>query len=203
MNPCNTLLESYQQRVYTSMLAAVKHQIQHTENPMSATVCRAEAVHVDSARLHHHLISEVALEESEIGSTNLNLPIGNNCTDYTLYLGMRGGSGDYKVEGANNDNLHAIATTSQRQQATIELERFNLRTTDGDGYESAVDDDTDADGKEVTLPDNDASTQNKEELVRGRLDLGTTDVYRYAGENGDNADAHVEEEASQTDDESR
>jgi hypothetical protein len=77
MNPCNTLLESYQQRVYTSMLAAVKHQIQYTENPMSATVCRAEAVHVDSARLHHHLISEVALEESEIGSTNRNLPIGS------------------------------------------------------------------------------------------------------------------------------
>jgi len=81
MNPWNTLPESYQQRVYNNTLATVKRQIQQAENPTPAMVISVEAARVDNAILLDYLTSEVALEEPEIGSTDQNIPIDNNCTD--------------------------------------------------------------------------------------------------------------------------
>jgi hypothetical protein len=51
MNTCNTLLESYQQRVYNNTLATVKHQIQQAENQTPAVVFTMEAARVDNAIL--------------------------------------------------------------------------------------------------------------------------------------------------------
>ena len=78
MNTWNTPPESYQQRVYTNTLAAVKHQIQQAENPTPAVVISVEAARVDNGVLLDYLASEVALEEPEIGSTDPNILIDNN-----------------------------------------------------------------------------------------------------------------------------
>jgi hypothetical protein len=110
----NTLPESYQQRGYNNTLARVKRQIQQAENPMPAVVISVEAAHVDNAILLDYLASEVALEEPEIGSTDPNIPIDNNCTDDKLHFGMPGGSGDYKDEGDESDDRDAISTASRR-----------------------------------------------------------------------------------------
>jgi hypothetical protein len=53
----------------------------------------------------------VAIEEPEIGSTDPNIPIHNNCTDDELYVGMPGGSGAFEDEG---DEYDAIPTASRR-----------------------------------------------------------------------------------------
>jgi len=94
MNTWNTLPESYQQRVYNNTLATVKHQIQQAENPMPAVVINVDAAHVDNGILLDYLTSKVVLVEPEIGSTDPNIPIDNNCTDDELHSGMPGGSGD-------------------------------------------------------------------------------------------------------------
>jgi hypothetical protein len=70
MNTWNTLLESYQQRVYNNTLVTVKRQIQQVENPTPAAVISTEAARIDNAILGDFLTTEVALEEPEIGSTN-------------------------------------------------------------------------------------------------------------------------------------
>jgi len=94
MNTWNTLLESYQQRVYKNTVVTVKCQIQQAENPMPAVAISMEAGRVDNASLLDNLTSEVALEEPEIGSTDRNIPICDNCADDELHFGMPGGSGD-------------------------------------------------------------------------------------------------------------
>jgi hypothetical protein len=81
MNTWNTLPESYQQRVYNNTLATVKRQIEQAENPTPAMVISVEAGRVDNAILLDYLASEVALEEPEIGSTDPNIPLANNCMD--------------------------------------------------------------------------------------------------------------------------
>jgi hypothetical protein len=111
MNTWITLPESYQQRVYNNTVATVKHQIQQAKNPTPAVVIRVEAAHVDNAIHLDCLTSEVALEEPEIGSTDPNIPINNNCKDDKLHFGMPGGRGDFEDEG--NDR-NAIPTTSLR-----------------------------------------------------------------------------------------
>jgi hypothetical protein len=111
MNPWNTLPESYQQRVYNNTLATVKRQIQQAENPTPAVVISVAAAHVDNAILLDYLTSKVALEEPEIGSTDQNIPIDNNCMDDELHFGMPGGSGDFEDEGDESD---AIPTASWR-----------------------------------------------------------------------------------------
>jgi hypothetical protein len=68
-----------------------------------------------------YLTFEVALEEPEIGSTDPNIPIGNNCTDDELHSRMPLGSGDIQDEG---DESEAIPTASRPRQATTELERL-------------------------------------------------------------------------------
>jgi len=81
MNTWNTLPESYQQRVYNNTFATIKRQIQQAENPTPAVVISVEAAHVENAILLDYWASKVALEEPEIGSTDPNIPIDNNCTD--------------------------------------------------------------------------------------------------------------------------
>jgi hypothetical protein len=88
MNTWNTLLESYQQRVYKNTPATVKHQIQQAENPTPATVISTDAVSVDNAILLDYLTSEVALEEPEIRSTDREIRTDNTCTDDKLHFGM-------------------------------------------------------------------------------------------------------------------
>jgi hypothetical protein len=142
MNTWNTLPESYQQKVYNNTLATVKCQIQQAENPTPAVVISVEAARVDNAILLHCLTSEVALEEPEIRSTDLNIPIDNNCTDDELHFGMPGGSGDIEDE---RDESDAIPSASRRRRAATELERFDLGTSDVDGYEGKDGDDADTD----------------------------------------------------------
>jgi len=46
------------------------------------------AARIDNAIVLVNLTSEVALEEHEIGSTDLNIPIDNKCTKEELLIGM-------------------------------------------------------------------------------------------------------------------
>jgi hypothetical protein len=169
MNTWNTLPESYQQRVYNNTLATVKRQIQQAENPTPAVVISVEAARVDNAILLDYLASEVALEEPEIGSTDPNIPIDNNCTDDELHFGMPGGSRDFEDEVDESDDRDAIPTASQRRRPATELERFDLGTSDVDGYEGEDGDDADADAdadadeEEESSQVDDGSTQNVED----------------------------------------
>jgi hypothetical protein len=160
MNTRNTPPESYQQMVHNNSLVAVKRQIQQAENPTPAVAISVEAARVDNAILLDYLTSEVALEEPEIGSTDTNIPIDNNCTDDKLHFGMPGGSGDFEDEGDESD---AIPPTRRRRRAVTELERFDLGTSDVDGYEGEDGDDADVDEEEQALQADDGSTQNVED----------------------------------------
>jgi hypothetical protein len=160
MNTWNTPPESYQQRVYNHTLATVKRQIQQAENPTPAVVISVEAARADNAILLHYLTSKVALEEPEIGSTDSNIPIYNNCKDDELHFGMPGGSGDFEDEG---DECNAIPTARRRRRAATELERFDLGTSDVDGYEGEDGDVADADEEEEPSQAEDGSTQNVED----------------------------------------
>jgi len=116
MNTWNTLPESYQHRVYKNTLPTVKRQIQQAENPTPAVVISVEAARADNAILLDCLTSEVALEEPQIGSTDPNIPIDNNCTDDELHSGMAGGSRDHKDEGDESDQSDAIPNASRRRR---------------------------------------------------------------------------------------
>ena len=169
MNTWNTLPESYHQRVYNNTLATVKHQVQQAENPTPAVAISVEGVRVDNAILLDYLTSEVALEEPEIGSTDPNIPIDNNCLDDELHFRMPGGSGDYEDESDESDGRDAIPTASRRRRPATELERFDLGTSDVDGYEGEDGDDADADAdadadeEEEASQVDDGSTQNVED----------------------------------------
>jgi len=115
MNTWNTLPESYQQRVYNNTLATVKRQIRQAENPTPAVVISVETAHVENAILLDYLSSEVVLEEPEIGSTDPNIPIDNNCMDDEMHFGMPGGSGNFVDKGEASD---AIPSASRRRRAT-------------------------------------------------------------------------------------
>jgi len=165
MNTWNTLPESCQQRVYNNTVPTVKRQIQQAENPTPAVVISVEAAGVDNAILLDYLASEVALEEPEIGSTDPNIPIDNNCTDDELYFGMPGGSGYYEDECDESDNRDAIPTTSLQRRPATELERFDLGRSDVYGYEGEDGDDADvdADAEEESSQIEDGSTKNVED----------------------------------------
>jgi hypothetical protein len=120
-------------------------------------VIRVEAARVDNAMLLDYLTFEVALGEPEIGSTDPNIPIGNNSTDDELHFGMPRGSGDIEDEGDESDT---IPTASRRRQAATELERFDLSTSDVDRYEGEDGDDVNANEEEEALQADDGSTQN-------------------------------------------
>jgi hypothetical protein len=157
MNTWDTLLESYQQRVYNNTLATVKHQIQQVENPMPAEVISMEAARVENAILLDHLTYNVALEEPEIRSSDPNIPMNNYCTDDELHFGMPGASGDFEDEAEAHD---ATPTTSQRWRAVTELQWIDLGTSDVDGYQGEVGDDADVDKKEEVSQVDVGSTQN-------------------------------------------
>jgi len=193
MNICNTLLESYQQRVYKNTLATVKRQIQQAENPTPAVVISVEAALVDKANLLDHLTSEVVQEEPEIRSTDRNIPIGNNCTDDELHFGMPGGSGEYKNQGVERKEHKAITTASWQRQPATKLERFGLGTSDVSGYHGKDGDDANGDEEKEGSQDDDGSTQNVEDWGWSRFDLGTSDVDGNECEDGDNADKNEEE----------
>ena len=100
--------------MYKNTLATVKRQIQQAENPTPAMVISVEAARVDNAILLDYLTCEVALEEPEIGCTDPNIPIENNCTDDELHFGMPLGSGDYEDEGDESDVCDDIHPASRR-----------------------------------------------------------------------------------------
>jgi hypothetical protein len=162
MNTWNTVPESYQQRVYNNTLATVKRQIQQAENPIPAVVISTKGASVDSVILLDYLSSDMALEEPEIGSTDPNILIDNNCTDDDLLFGMPGGSGDFEDEGDERDKRDAIPTASRRRWPPTALERFDLGTSGVDRYEEDDGDDVDADADEEEEASQayDGSTQN-------------------------------------------
>jgi len=158
----NTLPESYQKRVYNNSLATVKHRIQQAENPTPAAVISVHAAGIDNAIFLDSLDSEVGLEEPEIGSTDPNIPINNNCSDNALHFCMPGGTGDYQDEGDESVDRIAIHTASRQRRPTTELERFHLGVSDVDPYggEDGDDADADADEEEESSQVDDGSTQN-------------------------------------------
>ena len=111
MNTWNTLLETNQQRVDNNTLTTVKHQIQQVDNPTPAMVISVDTVRVDNAILLNYLTSELALDESEIWSTDQNIPIDNHCSDDEFLFGMPRGSGDYEHEGDESKVHNAIPTS--------------------------------------------------------------------------------------------
>jgi len=136
------------------------------ENPTPAKVISTEAVCVDNAILLDYLTSEVALEEPEIGSTDAYIPIDNICTDDELHFGMPGGCEDYDEEGDDIEERDTIPTASQWRWATTEHARFDLGTSDVDGYVGKVGDggnDADADEEEVASEADDGLTQTLED----------------------------------------
>jgi hypothetical protein len=163
MNAWNTLPESYQQRLYKNTLVTVEHQIQQAENPTPALVISTEAAHVVNTILLDYLTSKVALEKPEIGSSDTNIPINNTCTDDELHFGMPVGCKHYDNEGDKIDESDAIPTTSRRQRAATELERFELGTSDVDGYESDDGHDADAAEEEEASQADDGLTQTLED----------------------------------------
>jgi len=177
MNTWNTLPESYQQTVHKNTLATVKRQIKQVENPMPAVVISVEAARVDNAILFDYLASEVALEEPEIGSTDPNILIDNNCTDDELHFGMPGGSGNYEDEGDGSDDLDAIPTASRRRRPATELERFDLGTSHVDGYKGEDGDDADADEEQAALEADDGSTHNVEKWGHSTRECEDWTVY--------------------------
>jgi hypothetical protein len=174
MNTWNTLPESYQQRVYNNTHATVEHQIQQGENPPPAVVFTVEAACVDNTMLLDYLTSDVMLEEPEIRSTDPNLPIGNNCTDDKLHCGMPAGSRQFEDEGGECD---ADPTAGRRRRATTELERFDLGTSDVDGYEGEDSDDAAADEEEEASQADHGSTQIVEHLRHSSRECEDWTVY--------------------------
>jgi hypothetical protein len=193
MNPWNTLLESYQQRVCNNTLATVKFPIHQVGNPTPAMVISVKAARVDNAILLDYLASEVALEEPEIGSPHPNILIDNNCTDDKLHFGMPGGRGEYEDKRDESDVQDAIPTASRRRRPATELERFDLGTSDVDGYVREDGNDADADEEVEASQADDGSTQNVEDCGHSRFDLETSDVDGYECKHGDDADADEEE----------
>jgi hypothetical protein len=163
INPWNTLLESYQQRVYKITVATFKRQIQQAENPTPTMVISTEAAQVDNAILLDYWTSEVALMEPEIGSTDRNIPIDKNCTDDELHFGMPEGCKDYDDEGETLDKRDAIPTGSWRRLAATQLARFDHGTSDKDGYEGDNGDDANADEEEEASQADDEFTQTLED----------------------------------------
>ena len=54
----------------------------------------------------------MALEEAEIGSTDPNISIDNNCMDDELHFGMPGDRGDHEDECDDSDERDGMLTGS-------------------------------------------------------------------------------------------
>jgi len=96
---------------------------------MPAVVISTDAARVDNTILLGYVTSEVALEEPEIGITDPNSPIENNCKDDEPHIGIPGGCEDYDDEGDEIDESDAIPTTSWRWWAANEIESSDLGTS--------------------------------------------------------------------------
>jgi len=192
MNTWNTLTESYQQRVYKNTLATVKRQIQQVENPMPAVVISIHSARVDNAILLDYLISKVALEEPEIGSTHPTIPIDINCMDDILRFGMPGRSADCEAEGDESDERDDIPTTSRRWRPATELDRSDLGPSDVDGCEGEDGDDADADAdeEEEASQADDGSTQNVEDWGHSTIECDDWTVY-FREVKDDNGEANA------------
>jgi hypothetical protein len=94
--------------VYNNTLATVKHRIQQAENPTPAMVVSMEAALDDNAILLDYLTSEVILEEPDIRSTDLTIPINTKGMDKKYHVMMPAGSGDYDDQGDESDLRNAI-----------------------------------------------------------------------------------------------
>jgi len=127
---------------------------------MPSVVISVEAAYVDKNMFRENLTSEVMLEEPEIGSTDPNIPIDNNCTHDKLHYTMPRGSGDYKADGDECDECYASPTARQQRWPATELERFEVGTSDVDKYEGEDGDHADADEEEEPSLANDESTLN-------------------------------------------
>jgi hypothetical protein len=71
-----------------------------------------EAAVVDNTILLDYMTSGVALEEPEIGSTDPNIRIDNNCMYDELRFGMPGDSRNYEDEAEESDEHNDIPTAS-------------------------------------------------------------------------------------------
>jgi hypothetical protein len=91
-----------------------------------------------------------------------NIPIDNNCTDDELHIRMPGSRRDYEAEGDEINTRKAIPTPTWRQRRVTDLERFDMGTSDGDGYSGENGNHVDADANEVeeASQTDDGSTQN-------------------------------------------
>ena len=98
--------------MYKNSLVTVKCQIRQAENPTTAVVIRVGAACVDNGTLVDYLTSKVVVEEPEIGSTDQNIPINNNCPDDQRHFMSPGGSGDFAGEGDDSDECEASPTAS-------------------------------------------------------------------------------------------
>jgi hypothetical protein len=114
MNTWNSLPESYKQKAYINTLTTVNRQIQQAENPMPAEVISIETEHVDNTILLANLSSEVALEEPEIGSADLNIPIDIICTDNELHSWIPEVCKDYDDKGDDIPESDTIPPISRR-----------------------------------------------------------------------------------------
>jgi len=200
MNTYNTLLGSYEQRVYKNTHATVKRHIHHVENPTPAGVISVEAVRVGNTIHLAYLTTEVALQEPGIESADPNIQMNNNCTKNKLHFGRPQGRGEYKADGDESDECDAIPTTSRQPRPVTELKRFHLSSSDVEGNEFEDGKNADANKEEEELQVDDGSTQNVGDWGHSWFDLGTRNVDRYECEHGDYADTDEEEEALQADD---
>jgi len=130
---------------------------------MPAVVISTEAVHVDSAILLEYLTSEVALEETEIASTDINIPIDNDFKDDKLHLRIPGGSRVDEDEGDNNYESDAIPTASWQRRAAPELERVDLGTSAVDQYQGDDGNNVDVYEEEDASQADNGPTQNVED----------------------------------------
>jgi hypothetical protein len=94
--------------------------------------------------------------------------------DDELHFGMPGGSRDFEDKGDESD---AIPTSSLQRRAATELERFDLGTSDVEGYEGEDDDDADADEEEHASQADDGSMQNVEDCWHSTRECEDWTVY--------------------------
>jgi hypothetical protein len=98
------------------------------------------------------LTSKLALGKPEIGGTDPNITLYNNCTDDELHFVMPRGSGNYEDEGDETEQFDAIPTGSWRLQAINELEGFDVEISDVNGYEGKDGNNADSDEEETATP---------------------------------------------------
>jgi len=85
---------------------------------------------------------------------------------------MPQGREDFEHHGEESDESDAIPTASRRWFAATDLERFDLLTSDVDGYEGEDGNNSDADEEEEASPADAGSTQNLDDWGHSTSDWG-------------------------------